>query len=63
MDEIFISWGMPDKSIIGRLGDLGMPVNEYSRSLPGGDEIRPYIVASINGARAYPAGAGARYAA
>jgi hypothetical protein len=46
---------MPDKSIvdriIGRLGDLGMPVNEYSRELEGGGEIRPYIVESINRAR------------
>jgi len=55
VDEIFVSWGMPDKSIvdciIGRLGALGMSVNEYSRSLPGGGEIRPYIVESIKRAR------------
>lgn len=55
MDEIFISWGTPDKSIVdrivGRLNDVGMPVNEYSRSLPAGGEIRPYIVESINRAR------------
>ena len=55
MDEIFVSWGMPNKSvvdrIIDRLGDLGMPVNEYSRRLRGGGEIRPYIVESINRAR------------
>ena len=55
MDEIFVSWGMPNKSIvdriIDRLGDLGMPVNEYSRELEGGGEIRPYIVESINRAR------------
>jgi hypothetical protein len=55
VDEIFVSWGMPDKSvvdrIIGRLGDLGMPVNEYSRRLPGGGEIRPYIIESIKRAR------------
>ncbi len=55
MDEIFVSWAMPDKSvidrIIGRLDDLGMPVNEYSRRLTAGGEIRPYIVASIKKAR------------
>lgn len=55
MDEIFLSWGMPDKPvvdrIIGRLDDLGMPVNEYSRRLPAGGEIRQYIVESINKAR------------
>jgi hypothetical protein len=55
VDEIFVSWGMPDKSIadriIGRLGDLGMPVNEYSRELSAGGEIRPYIVESIKKAR------------
>lgn len=55
MEEIFVSWGLPDKSIvdriIGRLDDLGMPVNEYSRKLPAGGEIRPYIVDGINGAR------------
>jgi hypothetical protein len=46
---------MPNQSIvdriIDRLGDLGMPVNEYSRKLRGGGEIRPYIVQSINRAR------------
>jgi TIR domain len=55
MEEIFLSWGMPDKSlvdrIIGRLADLGMPVNEYSRMLRAGGEIRPYIVRGINRAR------------
>jgi hypothetical protein len=55
VDEIFVSWGMPNKSIvdriIGRLNDLGIPVNEYSRMLPAGGEIRPYIVESINKAR------------
>jgi hypothetical protein len=55
VDEIFVSWAKPNQSlvdrIIDRLGDLGMPVNEYSRKLRGGGEIRPYIVESINRAR------------
>ncbi len=48
MDEIFVSWATPNKPIvdriIDRLSDLGMPVNEYSRRLRGGGEIRPFIV-------------------
>lgn len=51
MDKIFVSWGSPDESvvgrIIGRLDDLGMPVNTYSRDLPGGGVIREYVVESI----------------
>jgi hypothetical protein len=55
MDEIFVSWAMPDKALVDRVIDrldaLGMPVNEYSRRLVGGAGIRPYIVASIKKAR------------
>jgi hypothetical protein len=55
VDEIFVSWGMPDKSIVdrivGRVDDLGMHVNEYSRQLPAGDVIRQWIVEGINKAR------------
>lgn len=55
MDEIFVSWATPNKPIvdriIDRLSDLGMPVNEYSRRLRGGGEIRPFIVQGINRAR------------
>jgi TIR domain len=55
VDEIFVSWAMPDKAIvdriIGHFDDLGMPVNEYSRRLTAGGEIRQYIVESIKRAR------------
>jgi hypothetical protein len=55
VDEIFVSWGTPDKPvadrIIERLNDLGMPVNEYSRRIRAGDEIRHYVVDGIKRAR------------
>jgi TIR domain len=56
VDEIFLSWAAPDEAlvdcIIGRLADVGIRVNEYRLGVPGGGEIRPWIVDSINRARA-----------
>ena len=55
VSEIFLSWSTPDEAlvdyIIGRLADVGIRVNEYRQGVAGGDEIRPWIVDSINRAQ------------
>ncbi|HEY2579193.1 MAG TPA: toll/interleukin-1 receptor domain-containing protein [Streptosporangiaceae bacterium] len=55
MNDIFVSWASPDKAvadrIISRLEDAGLPVNEYSRKMPTGANIRKWINQSIANAK------------
>jgi hypothetical protein len=55
VSEIFLSWSTPDVTlvdyIVARLADVGIHVNEYRQEVPGGGEIRPWIVDSINRAQ------------
>jgi TIR domain len=55
VNEIFISWAAPDRitvdKIIDRMDDAGLPVNEYSRKMRAGQDIRQWIVQSIEAAR------------
>jgi TIR domain-containing protein len=55
VDDIFVSWAAPDRAvvdrIIGRLEDAGLPVNEYSRKMRTGANIRQWINQSIRQAK------------
>jgi hypothetical protein len=55
VNEIFLSWAAPDKQTVDRIispiDDAGLPVNEYSRDMRAGEEIRPWIVGSIEEAQ------------
>jgi hypothetical protein len=50
-DSIFISWSMPDKEtferFVRRLEDVGLTVNEYSRRIHAGEEIRKWVGTGI----------------
>jgi hypothetical protein len=55
VNEIFVSWSTPDKatvdSLIDRLVDVGLSVNEYSRQIRVGEEIRPWVIEAMDQAR------------
>jgi hypothetical protein len=55
MNEIFVSWASPDKQTADRLVDrltaAGLPVNEYSRRMRTGDEIRSWVSDAVEEAR------------